>query len=129
MPGVQNAYEAHSFTYGIAQAGGAGKVAAEWIIEGETEWDMWATDPRRYTAHADDSFAMAKGMEVYGHEYTMHFPHMEWPAGRNKRLSPVHERLVAQGAQFGALNGWERANWFAKDGDDTSWESTQTWTR
>ena len=30
---------------------------------------------------------------------------------------------------FGAYNGWERANWFAKPGDDTSWEATQTWDR
>jgi len=30
---------------------------------------------------------------------------------------------------MGAYNGWERANWYAKDGDDTSEESTQTWSR
>ena len=129
MPGVPNAFEAHSFTFGIAQAGGAGKVAAEWIVNGETEWDMWATDPRRYTAYADDSYATAKGMEIYGHEYAMHFPHYEWPAGRNKKLSPVHQKLVESGAQFGVVNGWERANWFAKEGDDTSLEAAQTWNR
>ena len=26
MPGVPNAFEAHSFTFGIAQGGGAGKI-------------------------------------------------------------------------------------------------------
>jgi dimethylglycine dehydrogenase len=30
---------------------------------------------------------------------------------------------------MGAYNGWERANWFAKDGDDTSEAATQTWDR
>ena len=30
---------------------------------------------------------------------------------------------------MGVYNGWERANWFAKPGDDTSEESTQTWSR
>jgi dimethylglycine dehydrogenase len=30
---------------------------------------------------------------------------------------------------MGAYNGWERANWFAKDGDNTSEEATQTWER
>ncbi|MEM7529819.1 MAG: FAD-binding oxidoreductase, partial [Pseudomonadota bacterium] len=39
MPGVRDAFEAHSFTFGIAQGGGAGKVAAEWIVHGQTEWD------------------------------------------------------------------------------------------
>ena len=55
-------------------------------------------------------------MEVYGHEYAMHFPCHEWPsAGRNKKLSPLHSRLEEMGAQFGVYNGWERANWFAKE--------------
>jgi dimethylglycine dehydrogenase len=129
MPGVKNAFEAHSFTFGIAQAGGAGKVLAEWITEGETEWDMWAVDPRRYTDHTDQEFCYQKAMETYGHEYAMHFPHHEWPAGRNKKLSPNHERLLSDGAQMGAYNGWERANWFAKDGDDTSEAATETWDR
>ncbi|WP_424968274.1 GcvT family protein [Dinoroseobacter sp. S375] len=129
MPGVPNAFEAHAFTFGIVQAGGAGKVLAEWITEGETEWDMWAVDPRRYTGCADESFSRAKALETYGHEYAMHFPHHEWPAGRNKVLSPLHSRLEGAGAQFGAYNGWERANWFAKDGDDTSEAATETWER
>lgn len=129
MPGVPNAYEACVFTFGIAQAGGAGKVMAEWIVDGGTEWDMWSCDPRRFTAYADQDYTNQKGLEVYGHEYAMHFPHQTWPAGREKRLSPVHNRLVAQGAQFGAYGGWERANWFAQPGDDTSEEATQTWER
>ncbi|MFK7901253.1 MAG: FAD-dependent oxidoreductase [Nitratireductor sp.] len=129
MPGVKNAFEAHSFTFGIVQAGGAGKVIAEWIIHGETEWDMWAVDPRRFTDYADDDFALQKALETYGHEYAMHFPFHMWPAGRDKKLSPNHEKLQSMGAQFGAYNGWERANYFAKEGDDMSEASTETWDR
>lgn len=129
MPGVKNAFEACVFTFGIAQAGGAGKVLAEWITEGETEWDMWAVDPRRYTDYTDEDYCIQKGMEVYGHEYAMHFPHHEWPAGRDKKLSPNHAKVVELGGVMGAYNGWERANWFAKDGDDTSEASTHTWNR
>ncbi|NNK67754.1 MAG: FAD-dependent oxidoreductase, partial [Rhodobacteraceae bacterium] len=129
MPGVPNAFEACVFTFGIAQSGGAGKVLAEWVTEGQTEWDMWAVDPRRYTAYADQDYANVKGMEVYGHEYAMHFPWHEWPAGRNKKLSPVHDKIVAAGGVMGAYNGWERANWFAQPGDDTTEEATQTWGR
>ena len=33
------------------------------------------------------------------------------------------------GAQFNAYNGWERATWYAKPGDDTSEESTLTFRR
>lgn len=129
MPGVKNAYEGHSFTFGIAQGGGAGKVLSEWIMHGETELDMWAVDPRRYTDHCDHDFCLDIAMETYGHEYAMHFPHHEWPAGRNKKLSAVHDRILAAGGQMGSFNGWERANWFAKEGDDTSEEATQTWDR
>lgn len=129
MPGVKNAFEGHCFTFGIAQGGGAGKVLSEWIMHGETEWDMWATDPRRYTDYADHDYSLAKALETYGHEYAMHFPHHEWPAGRDKKLSPIDDRIRASGGQMGAYNGWERANWFAKAGDDTSEEATHTWDR
>jgi len=129
MPGVRNAFEAHSFTFGIVQAGGAGKVLAEWITEGSTEWDMWGVDPRRYTDYADHDYCYQKAMETYGHEYGMHFPHFEWPAGRDKKHSPIHDKLKSLGAQFGAVNGWERATWFAKDGDETSEVAAQTWER
>jgi dimethylglycine dehydrogenase len=129
MPGVPNAFEACVFTFGICQAGGAGKVLAEWVTEGGTEWDMWSCDPRRFTGWEDHDYLVAKGKEVYGHEYGMHFPMARWPAGADRRLSPVHDRLKALGAQFSPYNGWERAEWFAAPGDDTSWEATQTWGR
>jgi len=129
MPGVPNAFEACVFTFGIAQAGGAGKVLAEWVTEGETEWDMWATDPRRFTDHCDQDYTNKKGMEIYGYEYAMHFPRHEWPAARDKKLSPLHDKIKSLGGVMGAFNGWERANWFAQKGDDTSHESTQTWER
>ncbi|MEL6645558.1 MAG: FAD-dependent oxidoreductase [Pseudomonadota bacterium] len=129
MPGVPNAFEACVFTFGIAQSGGAGKVLAEWITEGGTEWDMWAVDPRRYTDYTDRDYCIAKGMEVYGHEYAMHFPWHEWPEGRDRKLSPIHDKLKELGGQMGAYGGWERVNWFAGPGDDTSEETTQTWAR
>lgn len=129
MPGVKNAFEAHSFTFGIAQGGGAGKCLSEWIMHGETELDMWAVDPRRYTDYADHDYCLSKAMETYGHEYAMHFPHHEWPAGRDKKHSPNHAAVIAAGGQMGAYNGWERANWFAKPGDDTSEAATETWER
>ncbi|MEM9098863.1 MAG: FAD-dependent oxidoreductase [Pseudomonadota bacterium] len=129
MPGVPNAFEACVFTFGIAQGGGAGKVLAEWVVEGGTEWDMWSVDPRRFGDWCDHDHCVAKAMEVYGHEYAMHFPHHEWPAGRDKRLGPNDAKIRELGGVMGAYGGWERANWFAKPGDDTSEEATKTWAR
>ncbi|MBX3576942.1 MAG: FAD-dependent oxidoreductase [Rhizobiaceae bacterium] len=130
MPGVPNAFEACVFTFGIAQAGGAGKVLAEWVTEGRTEWDMWSCDPRRFTSFAEaPDYAVAKGLEIYGHEYAIGFPRHAWPAGRDRKHSPIHDRIKALGGQFGAYNGWERANWYAEPGDDISEEATQTFDR
>ena len=129
MPGVSNAFEACVLTFGIAQAGGAGKVLAEWVTEGHTEWDMWSCDPRRYTDHADSDYCKAKALETYGHEYAMHFPWYEWPAGRDRKLSPIDGKIRSLGGQMGAYNGWERANWFAQDGDDLADSHTRTWGR
>jgi dimethylglycine dehydrogenase len=129
MPGVPNAFEACVFTFGIAQGGGAGKVLAEWITEGQTEWDMWSCDPRRFTDYTDHEYCVERGMEIYGHEYAMHFPWHRWPAGADRKHSPVHAKVKELGGVMGAYNGWERANWFAKPGDDLSEESTQTWNR
>jgi dimethylglycine dehydrogenase len=130
MPGVPNAFEACVFTFGISQAGGAGKVLAEWITEGQTEWDMWSCDPRRFTAFAaDPTYAVAKGKEIYANEYVIQFPRRTWPEGRGQKLSAIHDRIAALGAQFGVANGWERANWYARPGDDISDEATQTFAR
>ena len=93
MPGVPNAFDACVFTFGIAQAGGAGKVLAEWVTQGATEWDMWSCDPRRFTSFAaEPDYAVAKGMEIYGNEYAISFPHHAWPAARTKSRVPSRYR-------------------------------------
>jgi len=129
MPGVPNAFEACVFTFGICQAGGAGKVLAEWVTEGATEWDMWSCDPRRFTGFEDPEYSVKKGMEVYGHEYAIHFPHHSWPEGRGKKLSAVHAQTKALGAIYAPYNGWERAAWYARPGDDVSEDAQRTWDR
>ena len=34
--------------HGLAGAGGIGKVMAEWIVDGQPEWDLWHMDIRRF---------------------------------------------------------------------------------
>ena len=117
MPGVPNAFECCVFTFGIVQAGGAGKLMAEIIIEGEPETDSWAVDPRRFTDHVDREYSIAKAIETYSHEYATHYPQIQWPAGRPAKMSPLYHKLKDMGAEFGAYGGWERADWFPQDGD------------
>ena len=113
MPGVPNAFEACTFTFGIVQAGGAGKLVAEWITEGETETDSWAVDPRRFTDHANPAYCTAKALEVYGHEYAIHFPGIQWPDGRGVKKGALYDAHIAEGAEMGAYGGWERVEFFA----------------
>ena len=115
MPGVPNAYEACVFTFGIVQAGGAGKLLSEIIIEGESETDPWAVDPRRYTDYVDEKYTTAKAIETYSHEYAMHFPQIQWPAGRPAKKSPTYETLLSKGAVMGSYGGWERPDWYTNN--------------
>ncbi|MEM8915617.1 MAG: FAD-dependent oxidoreductase, partial [Pseudomonadota bacterium] len=117
-PGLKNFYEICAFSFGVIQSGGAGKTLAEWIVDGEPEWDLWSLDPRRYTDFATKSYVTAKAIELYQNEYAIHFPAEERPAGRPSKTSPVYERLKAKGAMFGARGGWERATWFPRPGEE-----------
>lgn len=114
-PGLKNFFECCVFSFGIVQAGGAGKTLAEWVLAGEPEWDLWSCDPRRFTGHVTPPYVAAKAIELYRNEYAIGFPFEERPAGRPARTSPLYPRLRAKGAMFGARNGWERATWFPRD--------------
>jgi dimethylglycine dehydrogenase len=113
--GLRNFFHCNTFSFGICQAGGAGKALAEWVVEGEPEWDLWTLDPRRFTGYATKTFTTAKAVEIYQNEYAPAFPNEERPAGRPLRTSPLYERLRTKGARFGARGGWERATHFGDD--------------
>ncbi|MBV8742579.1 MAG: GcvT family protein, partial [Sinobacteraceae bacterium] len=115
--GLSNFFHCNTFSFGIAQAGGAGKALAEWVVNGGPEWDLWPMDPRRFAAYATTTYTLAKAIETYQHEYAPAYPYEERPAGRPLRTSPLHFALAQRGAQFGVRGGWERALWYAIDGD------------
>jgi len=123
-PGLPGFYHCCGFTFGIVQAGGAGKTIAEWVAHGQPEWDMWPLDSRRYLEYANDKFTLAKALETYQHEYGIGYPVEERPAGRPAKVSPAYLRLKDKGARFGARGGWERAVYFPKDGDPTGAEAS-----
>ena len=118
-PGLPGFFHCCAFTFGIAQAGGAGKIIAEWVANGQPEWDMWPLDSRRYLEFANHKFTLAKAIETYQHEYGIGYPAEERPAGRPAKTSPAYQRLKDKGARFGARGGWERAVYFPQDGDPT----------
>jgi dimethylglycine dehydrogenase len=115
--GVRNFFHCCAFTFGIAQAGGAGRVIAEWVVNGEPDWDVWPLDCRRYLPFATRTYALAKALETYQNEYGVGYPQEERPAGRPAKTSLIYDRLRASGAVFGARGGWERALYYTRPDD------------
>jgi 4-methylaminobutanoate oxidase (formaldehyde-forming) len=102
---------------GIAAGGGAGLALAHWVAEGEPPYDLWPVDIRRFSQfHRSDRAVLVRALEGQGHHYAMGWPHYEFKAGRPFRRSAIYDRLLQQGACFGAKAGWERPNWFAPKG-------------
>ncbi len=117
-PELKNFYVGAGFNaFGIASGGGAGKALAEWVAAGEPPMDLWPVDIRRFgSVHQDPQWVLTRTLEAYAHHYSMAWPHEELESARPVRISPLYERLKAQGACFGSKLGWERPNWFAPPG-------------
>ena len=118
-PELDNFFVATGFLYGIAAGGGAGKMMAEWILEGRPSLDLWSLDVRRFAFHhTTKHFMYPRAVELYGHHYKLAAPGSEKFSARGVRRSPLHETLKARNAVFGSRGGWERPNWFAPAGVD-----------
>ncbi len=116
-PELDNFFVATGFLYGIAAGGGAGKMMAEWMLEGRPSLDLWPLDVRRFAFHHTTKYFMyPRAVELYGHHYRLSAPGSERTSVRGIRRSPLHETLRACGAVFGSRGGWERPNWFAPTG-------------
>ncbi|MGI8617410.1 MAG: GcvT family protein, partial [Actinomycetota bacterium] len=116
---IQGFFVAAGFcAHGIAGAGGIGKVLAEWIVDGEPEWDTWKMDVRRFGPHyRSREYARDRAYEVYATYYDIHYPGKERLAGRPLKVPPAYARLQALDAEFGEKSGWERVNWFGSNED------------
>lgn len=116
---------------GIVSSGGAGMALAQWIHDGEPPFDLWEVDIRRAQPFQKNRrYLKERVTETLGLLYADHFPYRQMASARGVRRSPLHEHLKARGAVFGEVAGWERANWFAREGQERdyrySWQR-QNW--
>ncbi|HET9351319.1 MAG TPA: FAD-dependent oxidoreductase, partial [Burkholderiales bacterium] len=113
-PELRNYFVAAGFnSAGIANAGGAGKLLAEWIAGGEAPMDLFEVDIRRFGAFAaDPKWLKERTVETLGLHYAMRWPRHELESGRPLRVSPLYGILTKKSARFGSKFGWERANYF-----------------
>ena len=118
-PELKNFYVGAGFnSMGIASAGGAGRALAEWIVNGAPTMDLWPVDIRRFAGFNNNPrWLHDRVKETLGLHYAMPWPNRELDTARPLRRSPLYDRLAAKGACFGSKMGWERANWFAAEGE------------
>ncbi|WP_149535796.1 GcvT family protein [Siccirubricoccus phaeus] len=117
-PELKRAFVAAGFnSIGIQSAGGAGKVLADWIVDGHPPMDLWDVDIRRVMPfQRNRRYLHDRTVETLGLLYDMHWPFRQPASARGVRRTPLHDAMAKAGACFGETAGWERANWFAPPG-------------
>ena len=117
-PEIRGLFVAAGFnSIGIQSAGGAGKVLADWIIDGRPPMDLWDVDIRRCMPfQRNKRYLHDRTVESLGLLYAMHWPFRQTETARGVRKSSLHDRIAAAGACFGEVAGFERPNWFAPPG-------------
>ena len=129
LPELENYFCCNGIIPGFSQSGGMGLMAAQWIIEGETQYDMFGWDVARFDTWADKAFTKARVEDSYAHRFAIHFPNEERAAGRPARMRPAYAKQAELGAVFGLNAGWEHPLWFASEQDarDTNGFTRQNW--
>jgi 4-methylaminobutanoate oxidase (formaldehyde-forming) len=121
---VDNVWVAAGFnSIGIQSAGGAGMALAQWMNDGEKPFDLSDVDVgRNQPFQANRTYLYERSKESLGLLYADHFPYRQKATARGVRRTPFHAQLEAQGAVFGEIGGWERANWYAEPGQPRGYE-------
>jgi 4-methylaminobutanoate oxidase (formaldehyde-forming) len=128
-PELQNFFVAAGFnSLGILLGGGAGKVMAQWIVDGLPDVDITEIDIARMSPFQNNpKYLKDRTVELLGHMFIESFPNRHFESARGIRKSAFHERLKEAGAYFGEYAGWEYPDWFAPEG--VSPEVVYSWGR
>jgi dimethylglycine dehydrogenase len=112
VPELSNYFCCNGIIPGFSQSGGMGLLAADWIVTGETRYDMFAWDVARFGDWADKAFTKARVGDQYANRFKIHFPNEERSAGRPARVRPIYDTQRDMGAVFGLNYGWEHPLYF-----------------
>lgn len=97
----------------LTHAGGVAKSVAEWMAQGETEWDMRECHLHRFQQHAQTQQYIDRVTSMnYEEIYDVRHPSQPVTDPRNVRLSAFHEAHVAADADFVPFAGLELPNWY-----------------
>jgi dimethylglycine dehydrogenase len=115
--GLTNYWSACAVMAGFSQGGGVGLALANWMVEGDPGFDVWAMDVARFGDYAGIAYTNARVRENYARRFSIRYPNEELQAGRPLKTSPIYDLLAQKGAQFGASFGLEVPLWFAGEGE------------
>ena len=123
-PEVKNLFMCGGFnSIGIVSSGGAGKVTAEWMMNGEMQDDIFSLDISRFEKfHSELDFITERVTETLGNLYAMHWPFKQHTTSRNQKLMPYHDHLIKRGACFGQAAAYERPMWYAINGNEPKYK-------
>jgi 4-methylaminobutanoate oxidase (formaldehyde-forming) len=128
-PHIRNYFVAAGMnSVGVLSAGGLGRMMAHWIVGGLPDVDVTAWDVARFRKdQLEPAYRRERTTEILGTVYAAHTPGKQLHTMRDRLLSPVHDRLVANGGYLREVSGWEGADWFAGPGRTA--EAEPTWGR
>ncbi|MDG2340770.1 MAG: FAD-dependent oxidoreductase [Paracoccaceae bacterium] len=128
-PEMDNVWVAAGFnSIGIQSAGGAGMALAQWMEDGQKPFDLGDVDVSRMQPfQGNKTYLFERSKETLGLLYADHYPYRQKATARGVRRTPFHQHLLDQGAVMGEIAGWERANWFANEGQEREYQ--YTWKR
>ena len=123
-PEMDNVWVAAGFnSIGIQSAGGAGMALSQWMDEGDKPFDLGDVDiSRMQPFQGNKTYLFERSKETLGLLYADHFPYRQKATARGIRRTPFHHHMLERGAVMGELAGWERANWFAREGQKPEYE-------
>jgi 4-methylaminobutanoate oxidase (formaldehyde-forming) len=117
-PEVRNYFVAAGLnSIGILTGGGLGRALAHWIVDGRPDIDITGINiDRLHSYQANPEYRATRTVESLGMVYQCHYPTRSMQTARGAKTSAFHDRLVAQGAYFRDVSGWEGADWYAGEG-------------
>jgi glycine cleavage system aminomethyltransferase T/glycine/D-amino acid oxidase-like deaminating enzyme len=116
----------------VTHAGGFGQQVAEWMVNGESSYDLAEADANRFYPYATTPpYVLERGKQQYREVYDVIHPRQQPARPRKLRLSPFFARHEELGAQFVVGAGWERPQWFEANGSlvpsDARWLRRDEW--
>jgi len=123
-PNLKNFFVCAGFnSVGIQSSGGAGMALAQWMHDGERPFDLGDVDiARMQPFQGNKHYLFERSKETLGLLYADHFPYRQKATARGVRRTPFHHHLLQHGGVMGEIAGWERANWFANEGQEREYK-------